>query len=239
MPDSTAPSDLALRRLVHELNTPVGVCAMATSMLPAQIDAILAELDAASLHKAMAQLEEWRETVALLQSSLQLSVQILNRSTSPAASVCTLPLIDLAATLQAAVKLQATRRPQLRLTCQVHFAQDLLVRADSAVWQQVIGNLVANSMLHGFDGRGQGVIHLVGTLLPGNHVLVHYYDDGMGLSEEAYARLFDDGYSTRSEQGGSGLGMGIVRNLVRHKLGGHIDIHRAAKGVHISIEAPC
>jgi len=101
MPESTAPSDLALRRLVHELNTPVGVCAMATSMLPAQIDAILAELDAASLHKAMAQLEEWRETVALLQSSLQLSVQILTRSTSPAASVCTLPLIDLAATLQA------------------------------------------------------------------------------------------------------------------------------------------
>ena len=239
MPDTTAPSDLALRRLVHELNTPIGVCAMATSMLPAQIDAILAELDAASLHKATAQLEEWRETVALVQSSLQLCVQILAHSSGPATPVSTLPLIDLAATLQAAVKLQATRRPQLRLTCHMHFAQDLLVRADSTVWQQVIGNLVANSMLHGFDGRGQGVIHLVGTLLPGSRVLVHYYDDGMGLSEEAYARLFDDGFSTRGDRGGSGLGMGIVRDLVQQQLGGHIDVHRPAKGVHISIETPC
>ena len=96
MPDTTAPSDLALRRLVHELNTPIGVCAMATSMLPAQIDAILAELDAASLHKATAQLEEWRETVALVQSSLQLCVQILAHSSGPATPVSTLPLIDLA-----------------------------------------------------------------------------------------------------------------------------------------------
>lgn len=37
-------SDLRLRRLVHELNTPVGVSSMAASMLPAQIDSLEAAL---------------------------------------------------------------------------------------------------------------------------------------------------------------------------------------------------
>ena len=238
---SSATPDLRLRRLVHELNTPVGVCAMAASMLPAHIDALVAELDAPTLQKVAPLLDEWRETVALVQHSLQLCVQVLGHSSRPGASHAgePLPLINLQDTLQRAVSIHLARRPDLQVNCHMHLDDGLQVHGDSSAWQQVVGNLVANSLLHGFAGRSQGAIQIAGTLLPGNRILLHYCDDGVGLNDEAHARLFEDGYSTRLGRGGSGLGMGIVQDLVHTKMGGRLEVHRPAKGVHISIEAPC
>jgi signal transduction histidine kinase len=241
MGDTTPTTDLRLRRLVHELNTPVGVSTMAASMLPAQIDGIVARLDPAGVHMLAAQLDEWRETVALVQASLQLCVKVLANSTrteAPSGHAC-LPLIDLEATLQQAISINLARRPDIQVSCHMHLGERLQVHGDSAAWQQVVGNLVANSLLHGFHGCSQGTIQIAGALLPGNRILLHYYDDGAGLSEEAHARLFEDGFSTRLGQGGHGLGMGIVRDLVHTKMGGRLEVHQPAKGVHISIEAPC
>ncbi len=238
---SDAAPDLRLRRLVHELNTPVGVSAMAASMLPAQIDGLVDELDPPTLLRIAPLLDEWRETVALVQSSLQLCVHVLGHSGRPSARTLgePLPLIDLQATLQPAIAIQLARRPELAVGCHMHFAEALQVHGDSGVWQQVVGNLVANSLLHGFAGRNHGTIQIAGTLLPGQRILLHYYDDGVGLSDEGHLRLFEEGYSTRLGHGGHGLGMGIVQDLVHNRMGGHLEVHRPAKGVHISIEAPC
>lgn len=233
--------DIALRRLVHELNTPVGVSSMAASMLSAHMDHVVAELDEEARRKTEGPLDEFREAVALLQSSLQLCVQILRNSAHhPASDADTaLPLIDLQATLHSALTIQLARRPDMQVRCQLNFAPGLQVHGDAGAWQQVVGNLVANSLLHGFAGRKEGAIHITGALLPGNRILVHYYDDGVGLSELAHTQLFEDGFSTRLREGGSGLGMGIARDLVHHKMGGRLQVHKPAKGVHISIEAAC
>jgi signal transduction histidine kinase len=232
--------DLHLRRLVHELNTPLGVGVMAASMLPTQIDAVVGALDEQSRENIAALLEEWRETCSLLQSSLQLCVQVLGQ-TRPAngKAADTLPLIDLQSTLQSAVSISLARRPDIRVRCQMHFAHPVQVHGDLGVWHQVLGNLVANSLMHGFAGRSHGTIRITAAVLPGRRVLVHYYDDGVGFSLQAYQRLFEEGFSTRLGQGGNGLGMGIVRDLVHHTMGGRLEVHRPARGVHISIEAGC
>ena len=230
--------DLQLRRLVHELNTPLGVGVMAASMLPTQIDAVVGALDEQSRENIAALLEEWRETCGLLQSSLQLCVQVLGQ-TRPATGKAadTLPLIDLQSTLQSAVSISLARRPDVRVRCQMHFAHPVQLHGDLGAWHQVVGNLVTNSLMHGFAGRSHGTIRITAAVLPSRRVLVHYYDDGVGFSLQAYQRLFEEGFSTRAGQGGNGLGMGIVRDLVHHKMGGRLEVHRPAKGVHISIEA--
>lgn len=240
-------ADIQLRRLVHELNTPVGVSAMAASLLPVQIDQIdqiqqsASALDASTRDSVTALLQELRECAALVQSSLQLCVQVLNRSTqaAPDRSPESLQPLDLKDCLERAVRMQLARHPGLQVSYYLHFAEPLHVRGDSGLWQQVVGNLVANSLLHGFDGRSHGTIQLAGTLLPGQRILVHYYDDGAGLTDEAYERLFEDHFTTRSGRGGSGLGMGIVQDLVHNKMGGQLEVHRPAQGVHISFEAAC
>jgi signal transduction histidine kinase len=232
--------NLQVRRLVHELNTPLGVSTMVASMLPVQLDGLLAALDAQSQNDMADLVGEWREATALLHSSLQLCVQILNstRTTSHAPPE-EVPLIDLQSTLQSAVAISLARQPAIQVHCQINFAHPVQVHDDLGAWHQVIGNLVANSLMHGFVASGKGAIRITGTLLPGQRVLVHYYDDGAGFSLQAFQQLFEVGFSTRLGTGGTGLGMGIARDLVRHKLGGHMEVHRPAKGVHISIEACC
>jgi signal transduction histidine kinase len=232
--------NIQVRRLVHEMNTPLGVSTMVASMLPTQLDGILAALDAQSQDSVAELVSEWREATALLHSSLQLCVQILDGTRSANQTPTNaLPLIDLQSTLQSAVAISLARQPDIQVQCQCQFAHPVQVHDDLGAWHQVLGNLVANSLLHGFAGRRHGAIRITGTLLPGQRVLVHYYDDGAGFSLQAFQRLFEDGFSTRLGTGGNGLGMGIARDLVQHKLGGRMEVHRPANGVHISIEACC
>ena len=57
--------------------------------------------------------------------------------------------------------------------------------------------------------------------------MIDYRDNGKGMDEAARARIFDPFFTTRRGQGGSGLGMHIVYNLVTQVLGGSIVVDSA------------
>ena len=56
------------------------------------------------------------------------------------------------------------------------------------------------------------------TCQPGDYVFIDVVDNGVGMSEQTLARMFDPFYSTKDT--GRGLGMAAVRGIVRS--------HRAA-----------
>jgi signal transduction histidine kinase len=53
-------------------------------------------------------------------------------------------------------------------------------------------------------------------------VRIIYGDDGNGIDPENIPRIFDPFFTTKRGQGGSGLGLHIVYNLVTQILGGSI-----------------
>ena len=53
-------------------------------------------------------------------------------------------------------------------------------------------------------------------------VSLRYSDDGAGILPEHQHKIFEPFFTTRRGQGGSGLGLHIVYNLVTQKLGGTI-----------------
>ena len=52
---------------------------------------------------------------------------------------------------------------------------------------------------------------------------VEYTDDGRGIPPENLTKIFEPFFTTKRGDGGSGLGMHIVYNLVTQKLGGSIN----------------
>ena len=58
---------------------------------------------------------------------------------------------------------------------------------------------------------------------------IDFRDDGSGIEAEALARIFDPFFTT-DQQGGMGLGMHLVYNLVTHRMGGLIRCNSAAGG---------
>jgi signal transduction histidine kinase len=66
--------------------------------------------------------------------------------------------------------------------------------------------------------------HLVfGFKQEGEQIILEYSDDGKGIPKENLSKIFDPFFTTKRGQGGSGLGLHIVYNLITQKLNGTIE----------------
>ena len=65
-----------------------------------------------------------------------------------------------------------------------------------------------------------------------------YSDDGKGLHKDVKNRIFDPFVTTKRGQGGTGLGMNIVFNLVDAKLGGKVRYIESEKGCTFEVVVP-
>jgi signal transduction histidine kinase len=87
---------------------------------------------------------------------------------------------------------------------------------------QIITNLIMNSLTHAYSPEDAG--HLVfGFKQEGEQIILEYSDDGKGIPKENLSKIFDPFFTTKRGQGGSGLGLHIVYNLVTQKLNGTIE----------------
>ena len=76
------------------------------------------------------------------------------------------------------------------------------------------------------------------ALTPHN-VEVLFSDDGCGMSPEVKRHVFDPFFTTRRDQGSTGLGLHIVHNIVTNRLGGRINLEtRPGAGTKIRIIVP-
>jgi signal transduction histidine kinase len=89
---------------------------------------------------------------------------------------------------------------------------------------QVLNQLIANAVVHGFTRTGEGMIAV--RVWPSGHdaVRIAVHDDGVGIPPDTLPKVFAPFFTTRLAQGGSGLGLTIARNMVNGMLGGRIEL---------------
>ena len=78
-----------------------------------------------------------------------------------------------------------------------------------------------NSLTHAFPSGEAGQITL-DLRRVGDQVHFTYADNGSGIPAEHLDKIFEPFFTTKRGQGGSGLGLHIIYNLVTQKLGGAI-----------------
>ena len=114
--------------------------------------------------------------------------------------------------------------PKLKQTSHkiiVECPKTLKIKNYPGVFSQIITNFIINSLIHGFVKTKQGIITLV-IESNKNTLKLLYKDNGVGMIEEEVKKIFDPFFTTKRGQGGTGLGMHIVFNLVAQKLQGTI-----------------
>ncbi len=68
---------------------------------------------------------------------------------------------------------------------------------------------------------------------------MHFADDGAGIPNELHERIFQPFFTTRRNDGGTGLGLQVVANIVTISLGGKISFTSDSKqGTVFNIEFP-
>jgi signal transduction histidine kinase len=103
---------------------------------------------------------------------------------------------------------------------------------------QIAINLINNAFIHGFDGRTEGVLS-ISARVQNEQLHLVFFDNGVGMSAEHLSKLFTPFFSTKIGQGGTGLGMSIIHNLVKKTLHGEITVHsELGQGTQFDLRLP-
>lgn len=117
------------------------------------------------------------------------------------------------------------------VTVENNIAQGTMMVANRTLIYSILRNLVENSLKY----AGTGItIHLESFYIPSDKCYyITYYDTGMGVSDEHLERIFERFYRVQEgrtrDDGGSGLGLSIVRNAVAFH-GGKIRVSNREEG---------
>ena len=108
------------------------------------------------------------------------------------------------------------------------------VRANPIEIEQVIVNLVRNAV----EASGEKAHIVIRTEWAGSIARTVICDSGPGLGDYEKQHLFDPFYTTRRDEGGTGLGLSVVHGIVTDH-GGTVRAQRASSGgTEIVIELP-
>ena len=106
-------------------------------------------------------------------------------------------------------------KKNITLTFDIHYEEPIWVYADKERIQQVLSNLIVNSIKYGKKG---GTTEISIENLIKNKVIVRVTDNGEGIEKANIPRLFERFYrvdkSGSRKEGGSGLGLSIVKHII-------------------------
>ena len=123
-------------------------------------------------------------------------------------------IINLAQNALEMLEITASKK-NIKLLLEFNDKLPLRVNADNEKIQQVLTNLIENSIKY---GKENGTTELVIQELTENKIIVRVTDNGLGIEEKHFSRLFERFYrvdqSGSRKGGGSGLGLAIVKHIM-------------------------
>lgn len=229
--------------VAHELNTPLGNSLMVASAMAGRIDEFAQLLADGALRKqALLDFVEYcRNAATLLQRNSQRAAGLIGNFKEVAVDQTSMRRrsFDLR---QAIDEVLSTLEPKLKHTAhrlEVDVPTGIVLESYPGPIEQIIANLLANSLLHGFDGIAAGTIRIGAEETADGQVALRYADDGVGINTADAKKVFDPFFTTKLGSGGSGLGLYIVYNLTTAVLGGSIKLSTApGRGVLFELLLP-
>ena len=99
--------------------------------------------------------------------------------------------------------------------------ESIVLESYPGIFSQIFSNLILNSIKHAFDDDKNNIITI--SMKFNDQFTLIYQDNGKGIPEENETKIFDPFFTTKRGQGGSGLGLHIIYNLITQQLGGRLE----------------
>ncbi|WP_111979139.1 sensor histidine kinase [Algibacillus agarilyticus] len=214
--------------VAHEINTPVGIAVTAATSLIERMDQLETQFDAGALTKngMRKYMQISRECSDLIYNNLTRAADLIQNFKEVAVDQTNENrrsfnlynyINEICGSLQPKIKTY-----QVDVT--IKGDEDLILDNYPGAFAQIFTNFIVNSLHHGFEQNQSHSINIDFTLENnGKQLKIIYQDDGGGIPAAHLTKVFDPFYTTKRGQGGSGLGLNIVYNLITQRLKGTIE----------------
>jgi signal transduction histidine kinase len=213
--------------VAHEINTPVGIALTSASVLKSATDELQAAVAGEGLKKSVVlrYLETAAESTRLIMDNAYRAANLIH-SFKQIAVDQTSEARRRFALMAYVEEIVSSLRPKLkstRIDLRLDGPDDIVLDSYPGAFAQVITNLLLNCTEHAFGAEQQGQIQ-IHARLEHDTVELQVIDNGKGIAPELLDRIFDPFFTTRRGQGGTGLGLNIVYNLVAKQFCGTITV---------------
>jgi signal transduction histidine kinase len=227
----------------HELNTPIGNSLTVASTIDAQVSDFSAAMTKGLTRSALdGFVSDVREGIDILLRSLHRAVELVSSFKQVAVDQTSENRREffLRETVN---EILLTLGPTLRRTPHTltsDIPSDIRLESYPGPLGQVLTNLINNALIHGLKDSTDGKIVLQVRSTREGWVQFTVQDNGAGIAPQHLDRVFDPFFTTRLGQGGSGLGLNIVYNIVTQTLGGTIRVESVqGQGARFIMNLPC
>ncbi len=229
--------------VAHEVNTPIGLGITASTMMLDRLAVIDQQFKDKTLKASAMErfINESRENLNIIYRNLDRAAQLISsfkqvavdQTSEEAREVNVKQLIE---------ETLMSMRPRLKKvthTINIDCPETLNVMCKAGPLNQILINLIMNSLIHAFETVENGKIDVIARLTDDQKLKIIYKDNGSGIPTGIRKRIFDPFVTTKRGQGGSGLGMHLVFNLVTQALNGNIKLEsEEGNGVEFTLTFP-
>ena len=213
--------------VAHEVNNPIGISLTVASSFARRAEMFEAELRS-DTQLRRSQLEEFvrtsRDAAQQLVANLHRAGELIQSFKQVAVDRSRAERRQFSLS-EATDQIIASLRPVLKkapITLSVEVPEGLMIDGYPGAYGQILTNLFLNAANHAFaDGRS-GAITISARPRGNDDVEIIFADNGAGMTPDVQRQAFDPFFTTRRNEGGTGLGLHIVYNLVTQQLGGRM-----------------
>jgi signal transduction histidine kinase len=213
--------------VAHEVNNPIGISLTVASSFARRAEMFEAELKS-DTQLRRSQLEDFvrtsRDASQQLVANLQRAGELIQSFKQVAVDRSHAERRQFSLG-EATDQIIASLRPVLKkamISLSVDVPDGLVIDGYPGSYGQILTNLFLNAANHAFaDGRS-GTISITARARGPDDIEIIFADDGAGMTPDVQRQAFDPFFTTRRNEGGTGLGLHIVYNLVTQQLGGRM-----------------
>ncbi len=240
----------SLGRLVagvaHEVNTPIGIGVTLASHMESISKKMGQAVSSGNVSKTefMNNIEEMQETADHLLDTMDKASELIRSFKRVAidqvsdeyrnVNMCNY-MHEIVNSLRQELK---KKNVDVRILCDA----EVEVFTHAGAIYQILLNLIMNSLKHGFEGRENGIVDIKTSFTQNEtEKMLHikYRDYGVGMPPNVLKQIYEPFFTTKRDNGGSGLGMSIVYDLVTETLEGRIECSSAEQaGTEFIIDIP-
>ena len=229
-----------LAGLAHEVNTPLAIGSSTLDSLIQELS-VLHQNFPATPHDCESMLQHIVDAVQLAHSNIDRAAETVQRFKEVSVDQASGQTREFEAgdyihSVMWSLRPHYRYRPiEIRIEC----PHPIYITGVPGIFAQIITNLMMNALLHAFNRDDSGTIDITATRV-GEQLCLCFRDNGRGMDQQTLEKVFQPFFTTRRQEGGSGLGAHIVYDLVVNQLHGNIRIlSEPEQGTRYQMLIPC